>query len=285
MKFSVSLLFIFCNLTAEALAFNFPVHASRRNVGLHAAVISASVPTRLSREDGLKLVDTCLLPSEEYGQRITAAKDAQGFDPTKLIIGDDPRLCFAYGEFPTHSTDELVDLALRYIPEFNGTVEMLDLGSGCGRLACYLALTRGTERNPWSVHGIEICNVLTDVASRAIAVGVRNKLFEKRDESTLGRNTLALHLGPAEQLPDVIARAHLIFSYCSTFKTDGFSEELGAMMLDKQWSEFLSRSCRNGCVVITTDRALDPRYGWKILDQLDVDNREVMEAPYIQVLR
>ena len=58
------------------------------------------------------------------------------------------------------------------------------------------------------------------------------------------------------------------------------------MNLDRQWSELLANSCRKGCVVITTDRALDPQHGWELLDRLDVDNREVMGSTgYIQVLR
>jgi SAM-dependent methyltransferase len=279
-------LVVFLDLTTEALAFNLATPTSRCDSALQAMVISASVPTRFSREDGLSFVDTFLLPSEEYGGRISAAKDAHGFDTTKLIVADDPRLCFSYGEFPTHSTDELVDLALTYMPELKGQINMLDLGSGSGRLAFYFALTRGTQNHPWSVHGLEICHVLTDIASRAVSIGFNKNSFAEHDESNSGQNTLALHLGPAEQLTDVIGRAHLIFSYCSTFKTDGFSQEVGAMILDQQWSKFLASSCRKGCVIVTTDRALDPRHGWKMLDRRDVDNREVMGSTgYIQVLQ
>lgn len=267
------------NLTIEVLSLP---------IALRAAKISASVPNRLSREEGLAVVNNCLLSLDEYWARVTAAKDAQGFALSTVILGDDPRLCFSYGEFPTHSTDALIDLALTHVPPNEGTVEMLDLGSGCGRLVCYFALTRGTLEQPWSVQGVEISSTLTDIASHAVMTGMSQNLFIKNDDGTdmRGHNTLALHLGAAEDLTDVISHADLIFAYCTTFKTDGFSEELGAMILDQQWSQLLANSCRKGCVVITTDRVLDPRHGWQLLDRLDVDNREVMGSTgYIQVLR
>ena len=280
------------NLTIAALSFNprviaLPTTKPKGGSALQAATISAYVPNRLTREEGLSVVNTCLLSLDEYWARVTAAKDAQGFALSTLILGDDPRLCFSYGEFPTHSTDALIDLALSHVPSIEGTVEMLDLGSGCGRLVCYLALTRGTLEQPWSVQGVEISSTLTDIASRAVTAGMHKNLFIQNDGTDMrGHNTLALHLGAAEDLTDVLARADLIFAYCTTFKTDGFSQELGAMILDQQWSQLLANSCRKGCVVITTDRVLDPRHGWLFLDRLDVDNREVMGSTgYIQVLR
>ena len=253
---------------------------------LQAIATSATVPKRLSKLDGLSVVNTRLLPSNEYGERVAAAKNAQGFDPTKLIIGDDPRLCFSYGEFPTDSTDQLLDLALTYLQGPEGTVEMLDLGSGCGRLACYLALTRGTPSQPWSIHGLEICEVLTDVAVHAVNAGVRENFFTQLKSTCADCNRLTLHLGAAKDLTEIIGKAHLIFTYCSTFKTNGFSREIGAMILDPHFSELLATSCRQGCVVVTTDRVLDPLYGWELLNRFDVDNREVMGSTgYIQVLR
>jgi hypothetical protein len=277
-------------MVIEALSFSLvvlPLTTTNRRSSLRAATVSVSVPNRLSREEGLSVVNTCLLSLDEYWARVTTAKDAQGFAASTLILGDDPRLCFSYGEFPTHSTDALIDLALTHIPPIEGTIEMLDLGSGCGRLVCYFALTRGTLEQPWSVQGLEICSALMEVASRAVIVGVKKQLFVENDGMGMGgQNTIALHLGAAENLTNVIAQADLIFAYCTTFKTDGFSEELGAMILDQQWSELLANLCRKGCVVITTDRVLDPRDGWQLLDRLDVDNREVMGSTgYIQVLR
>jgi len=278
-------LLILLDLTIGAFAFNLALPTSHRYSTLQAT-ITASVPNRFSREDGLSIVDTSLLPSEDYGERIKRGKDAQGLDSSTAVSANDPRLMLTYGEFPTHSTDALIDLALLHVPPIDGTLEMLDLGSGCGRLVCYFALTRGTREQPWSVHGLEISDMLTNVALQAVAAGANEKLFNENVATDSGQNSLALHLGAAEDLTEVLGRAHLIFAYCTVFKTNGFSEELGAMILDRQWSELLANSCRKGCVVITTDRALDPQHGWELLDRLDVDNREVMGSTgYIQVLR
>jgi hypothetical protein len=55
--------------------------------------------------------------------------------------------------------------------------------------------------------------------------------------------------------------------------------------LSDEWNRLFSESCKPGCVVVTTDRALDPRYGWKVLDRLDVANPEVFESTgFVQIL-
>ena len=56
-------------------------------------------------------------------------------------------------------------------------------------------------------------------------------------------------------------------------------------MLDAEWSQTLGETCRDGCVAVTTDRALDPRCGWKVCERIDVDNKEVFGSTgYIHVL-
>ena len=67
---------------------------------------------------------------------------------------------------------------------------------------------------------------------------------------------------------------------------DGFSVDLGAMILGREWSETLADLCRDGTVAITTDRALDPEYGWVLLSRTEVTNPEVFGSTgYVQVLR
>jgi hypothetical protein len=254
-------------------------------------VVTASVPNRFSRVDGLAMVDTSLFPTHKYGDRIRHGRDAQGLEASTVINGDDPIMELTYGEFPPQSTDLLIDLALPHVmmQNHNSPLEMIDLGSGCARLVCYFALTRGTSRTPWAVHGIEISNILHNVGVGALATGWEESLFTVEDESSSTmqqRNALSLHMGPADEFKDVLGKAHLIFAYSTVWKTDGFSQELSAMILDREWSELLASSCQKGCVVVTTDRALDPRHGWELLDRLDVDNREVMGSTgFLQVLR
>jgi hypothetical protein len=285
---SFSPLIVATQYRTQLEATSIPNQQNSNNV-----VVTALVPTRYTREEGLALVDTSLFPAQQYGDRIREGRNAQGLDPSTVVNGDDPIMAFTYGEFPTQSTDQLIDLAMPHVVMHQSSprLEMIDLGSGCGRLVCYFALTRGTPETPWAVHGIEISDLLHNVGVGALATGWDEQLFVVADDvessSTMQQtNSLSLHMGPANEFKHVFGKAHLIFAYSTVFKTDGFSQELRAMILDREWSELLANSCQKGCVVVTTDRALDPRHGWELLDRLDVDNREVMGSTgYVQVLR
>jgi hypothetical protein len=103
------------------------------------------------------------------------------------------------------------------------------------------------------------------------------------------RGSFTLHLGSAEDLASetsgVLARADIIFAYSTAFAATTFSPAVGALILDHEWSRLLGECCRPGCVAITTDRALDPTYGWVVKDRIDVDNPEVLGSTgYIHVL-
>ena len=57
------------------------------------------------------------------------------------------------------------------------------------------------------------------------------------------------------------------------------------MILSSKWSSTLASTCPEGCVAITTDRALDPDYGWKLLDRMEVENPSVWgSVGYISML-
>ena len=58
---------------------------------------------------------------------------------------------------------------------------MVDLGSGCGRLVFYAALTRGEG---WDVHGIEIGTRLHSLAVRSLRRGVDRGWFEHAEVAT-----------------------------------------------------------------------------------------------------
>lgn len=244
---------------------------------------SASISQTLSRQEGQTLMDSTLLPSTEYGNRIESGGYAQGLPTSVAVSPNDPRMFLTYGEFPLFSLDELLDLAL---PLVSGTcIRMLDVGSGCGRLALYVALTRGTPEQPWQVHGIEISPILHQKALQALAKGYRGGSFTDYQEKG-AMNSVHLHVGAAEEWTEVLQCTDLVFLYSTAFPTSGFSEELGAMILGQEWSGLLSKKCPTGCVAVTTDRALDPNDGWNLVDRLDVENHEVMGSTgYIHVLR
>jgi len=236
-----------------------------------------TVPERISSDESGILLDCVILPQGKYGERLGYGRDAQGLiDLSSAVKADDPRMAFTYGEFPTHSFDTLVDMALTRLPpeSAKGPLHFVDIGSGCGRLVFHAGLTRGTDDKPWHIHGMEISEILHREAWRGMEIGLEEELFTK--ESISCANTMVLHLGPAEEMKHVFADCKLAFAYSTVWSCSGFSEELGAMVLHSDWSGLLSKACPKGCVVVTTDRALDPEYGWELLDRIDVDNREVM---------
>ena len=256
------------------------------HVAVDASTVTVHVPNRVSTDKSQAILDDFILPLNEYGRRIGYGGNAQDLDPSVVVLRDDPRLAFTYGEFPTHSFDALIDLALTFLPpnSYPGPVKFIDIGSGCGRLVYHTGLTRGTEEMPWSVHGIEISEILHREALRGMNTGMEEALFTS--ESSPSANSIMLHLGNAEDMKHVFTECKLAFAYSTVWPCSGFSVELGAMVLHGDWSELLSQACPKGCVVITTDRALDPQYGWIIVDRLDVDNREVAGSTgYIHILR
>jgi hypothetical protein len=257
---------------------------------------SAVVPTTFAPEEGRLVMDEQLMSKQEYGDRIGWGRDAieMGGDSSGVISAHDPRLSMTYAEFPLPSLDQLVDLAMTYLPkeqlqEQQGKpTTLVDIGSGCGRLVFYLALTRGKAQEPWTIHGIEISGLLHDVAGEYLEVGidVKNFFLPLTTATTTTGASLALHCGPADQFPDLLGQADIVFAYSTAFPAPSFSPELGALILDSEWSELLSCYCKPGCVAVTTDRALDPLYGWKLVDRLDVENPEVFGSTgFVHVLK
>jgi len=292
--------------------------ASQVEIGPPSSSSSSSVVAfaskGLSRSEGLSFIDDTLMPKREYLERIGLGRDAQGIGGAGSLEGplspSDPRLCKTYAEFPLSSMDQLTDLALQYLnmnlsPKDinddndqqmdNDKFTFIDIGSGCGRLVFYSALTRPSS---WDIHGIEIAPLLHEQATLFLQKGVEDGVFffddkdENKDSNNIDKSrrattkSLNLHVGAAEDHSNVLNRANLIFIYSTTFPAPDFSPELGAMVLDSTWSGLLHRYCENGCVVITTDRILDPVYGWELLDRLEVENPDVFGSiGYIQILR
>jgi hypothetical protein len=297
------------------------------------------------------------------------------------ISNDDPRGEYTYGEFPFGSFDALIDRAAIHVAAattgmggrrgYDGDDDddmrgrrrrrrrrehctMVDLGSGCGRLVFYAALTRGEG---WDVHGIEIGTSLHSLAVRSLRRGVDRGWFEhaeatttatgdaadddERDRATGGDDdddassrsggggTIAFHNGNAlsaedpyfphtrrssssyyttttttttggdesssspstssfDSIRSLLSRTDLLFAYSTVWETSKvrpFDPELGAMVLSSKWSSTLASTCKEGCVAVTTDRALDPNDGWKLLDRMEVENPCVWgSVGYISIL-
>jgi hypothetical protein len=229
------------------------------------------------------------------------------------ILPDDPRLTKTYVEFPLESLDVLLDAACQYLGKDSSCMQrpyvtMVDIGSGLGRIVLYVSLTRGrgeggeeeeeeeggggemAEKDhkkgpqpyshillPWHVHGIEIAPMLHNGAMEFVQKGIDNGLWNPSHPDDTNTSSLcSFHLGPAEDFSaTILGNVDILFAYSTAFPAKRFSPEVGALILDPEWSEFLGRVCRPGCVAITTDRALDPLYGWECVDRIEVENRQV----------
>jgi len=233
------------------------------------------------------------------------------------IANDDPRGEYTYGEFPFESFDALVDRAIEFLPAVGdnqvnrGT--MVDLGSGCGRLVLYAALARGGGAGPsetkgtktWDVHGVEIGTRLHTLAVNSLGRGGDGGWFTAGGGSEKGDSSIAFHNGNALLVKDpyyshstsedttnsiqsLLSKTDLLFAYSTVWETDPiqpFDPKLGAMVLAPKWSQTLARLCPNGCVAITTDRALNPKDGWRLADRVDVENPSVWgSVGYVSVL-
>lgn len=220
------------------------------------------------------LLQEHILPSLEYSRRTSLGRKAQGIDSYDVVAGQDERLYQTYGEFPLESFDILLDRAttewaIKDAERHSKRPTFVDLGSGCGRLVLYMALTRPD----WDVHGIELSPLLH---SEAIQAHDRARASGWCTQD----NNISFHCGDASQFRELLQGADIIFCYSTTWKTNGFSPERGTLVLAQEWNNILS-ACRDG-VVITTDRSLDS--SWQILDKIDVPNPEAYESTgYIQV--
>ena len=257
---------------------------------------SWSVNQQLDRQEARSVLDEeDFLPPQKYSDRIGLGRAAQGIDNNLgPLKPDDPRLAMTYAEFPLESYDILLDAGCRHLEmtkkRQSQETKMVDIGSGLGRLVMYTSLSRGRTTNEsdiWKVYGIEINPQLHDVGLQLVQKGVHRDLWSNQPINDMmnNRNSFSLHVGAAEEFKDsILSDADIIFAYSTAFSAKTFSPEVGALILDSEWSDLLSKACKPGCIAITTDRALDPLCGWKLLERIDVENQEVYGSTgYIHV--
>jgi hypothetical protein len=249
-------------------------------------------------------INNVLFPEVEYKERMKIGRDAQfkinneSSDALNLAMdANDPRLSFTYHEFPLQSMDELLDLAILKFVALKGRKPrtIVDLGSGCGRCVLHAAMVgSGCDENhqTWDeVHGIEISPLMHSYAvqtivHRGIEKGLLRKNIPISDDFTEPQfNTkIFFHCGAASEFKNIISEADIIFCYSTVFDDEGFNPDIGAMILSKEWSLMLADMCKEGTVVVTTDRALNPMYGWKLEHSLEVDNPSLLQSTgYISV--
>ena len=246
-------------------------------LGLGVTLLAAASPW--TRQEAAELVDTQLLPSSEYGRRTrlsrpTPSKNQQSYN-SRALTANDPSTAFTYGEFPLTSLDDLLDDAVSYVQIENKHFRVVDIGSGCGRLCLYLALSRPSD---WDIHGIECKEALHKEATRAAQVAVDQGWLASWDEDGASSSLLHFHHGMVADLAStVLGSADLLFIYATALPSGPFlPDPVQGVSLSREWHEWLGH-CRPGSVVITTDRALDPAEGWDLLKRWDdVPNPEVL---------
>ena len=271
------------------------------------STIKAIINKSYSRQEAQDMIDV-LCPQNEERDRTIAGMEAYSVGQDRAITNDDPRTEYAFDQFPLNSFDILVDRALDFVQDNdNGDEEcrtMVDLGSGCGRLCFYADLTRGICENKtrrWNVHGVEIGSKLHSLAVNSLERGMNNGWFEEHDSNTESSSSLITFLnGNAllqvdpyfktdaqtnNNIQSLLSSANILFCYSTVWETEDFNPEIQAMILTEKWSKSLANACRNGCVAVTTDRALNPIHGWKLVDRKEVDNPSVWGSTgYISIL-
>ena len=299
-------------------------------------VTETTIPHRCyERTIARDMVNQILCPSTEERERDIAGTEAYHDEDdcmvnARLMTNDDPRGEYTYGEFPFSSFDQLIDRGLDFVAvHYDGDrrsrrkYTMVDLGSGCGRLVFYAALTRGGSSSDnaessshleWDVHGIEIGMKLHLLAVRSLQRGIDHGMFSRDGIDVPIHNVssriIAFHNGNAlsqesirspssstsssisfsssssiNSISSQLSQTNLLFAYSTVWETSRFDPVLGALILSSKWSNTLASACSNGCVAITTDRVLDPNDGWKLVDRIEVENPSVWgSVGYISVL-
>jgi hypothetical protein len=251
-------------------------------VGILPSILWLVIGNRLPREQAANVIDDDLLPTSEYGKRLAFGGEGQGYGPTTgLILSADEMLKYTYGEFPFQSLDQLLDLVIDNTDfSLEKPLNVVDIGSGCGRLCLYMAMTTN-----WRVSGIEILGGLHSVAIRARDEATQRCWLEKSEVNDSACGQLSLKLGTAGEFPEILSKADILFTYSTAFDHEGFDTRVGGLILSTEWNEMLTCRCKPGCIAITIDRALSPDFGWKPLARLEVHNREVAGSiGYIQKL-
>lgn len=242
---------------------------------------SAFISSTKRRDEVANFIDTVLYPQREYANRAQSSTDE---DCPMLLEASDPRTFLSYGEFPLGSFDCLLEEAEKYHSRHPNV--LVDLGSGTGRLVLYAALCGHQGSCKWGkVHGVEIGKGPHDVALQTLEKGINEGYFQAKG---LENDTSSVHFhhGPAQDYNSIFSEADIVFSYSTVFESKGFNVDLGAMVLADEWSSWLSEVCRPGCVIVTTDRALNPEHGWELKSTLDVDNPALLGSTgYISILR
>jgi Putative methyltransferase len=282
-------------------------------------VVQLLTDISVTRIDAINILDTHVLPSADKGYRMNLNSNDQGISNTNTLETNQDSS--TYGEFPLNSLDILFD---RIDQELNDemlhseettttkrhrrTLKVVDIGSGCGRLVLYLAMTRPQQQQQqqqcdYTIIGIEQSRSLYDESIRATErlLQYHENQTNDNDRNKLqsaiqGNNTatLTLYCGSAQNYRKEIHSADIVMCYSTAFTGSDFLPSISAVLLSNEWNTILTPpppppplvsslpsstsslpKSKSFLYCITIDKALDPRRGWEMIDRINVPNPEV----------
>jgi len=197
--------------------------------------------------------------SRLYPDAAAATRQASG----QAVMACDMDRELTYGEFEMATALRCIDAAAALVadrPE-GARLRFVDVGSGTGRIAVGCALADGVGAARWSHAGG--CEVRRDLADLADAAAAKRP---PRTETQLQFECADL-LAPSRAAADLLRQADVLFCYSTAFpaRDDGGLTTL---------SYALGTGCRQGAVVVTTDKFLvsDGPWSWTLVDALEVPN-------------
>ena len=245
-----------------------------------------------NRDEVRQFLETVVYPTSDYGRR-SQLNQQDVLQPKSMSqssslswSANDPQLSYTYGEFPWSSLDAILDALEEQEPIIQQPqqrrLHFCDVGSGCGRLCLYLAMTRPH----WHVWGMEASQALHDEAVRAIdramaalqqedspSIRILPKQQQEQDTGTEPINKqqqqqedndkescarLTLQCGTLQQMAaEWLPQCDFVFCYATALSSPGFCPSVGGMALPTDWTDLYTRFItKPGALVLTVDRVL-----------------------------
>ena len=263
----------------------------------------------LSRPAAVQLMDTYVLPISEKGYRMNLNNN-DIIDNSSIDIDSS-----TYGEFSLTSLDVILDRIAQefFIPgtedsietnatrkrPLKGSFKIIDIGSGCGRLVLYMAITQKRLEQYYCdtvvLTGIEQSKALHDESIRATerllqynnSVNEHFNVEQEHNNVECTKSEIRLYCGSANEFLNEIHTADIIICYSTAFSSGEFLPSISALLLSPEWNTILTPPLppqqqhpavalkKSTLYCVTMEKALDPNRGWIMVDRINVPNPEI----------
>jgi hypothetical protein len=245
---------------SKALVVPVPQLLCCCNENNHEFVTSIPTTAVLSSNVAADVLDSYVLPVSEKGYRMNLFVPVS--DNNDAFVYDDS----TYGEFPLSSLDIVLDRVEELIctENLNSNVnqrrrrlKVVDIGSGCGRLVLYMAMTRSIQYH--EIIGIEQMECYYNesiVATKRLLQHLDNNghktincnnngtheqlQADSTTTTTTSTTSIALYCGYASNYLCQIHSADIIICYSTAFSSSYFSEAISALILSNEWNTILT---------------------------------------------